>query len=198
MIFTLDNFEGPLSLLLFLTQKQEIDIFEVSLQKIMEQALQLLQSRGLDDGAEIVGAASTLLLLKSRSLLPPPEISPSEEDINSDDLRFDLVHQLIDYCRFKDVAKLLTVREEQQGVLYERGHSEQLDPKRAWESIICHSRTSRPCFNNYYLRPLRKEKISMKMCGWLPIKSSSFNSYFKLRKKSPFSSYLLLRSAVRS
>lgn len=122
-ILTLGNFEGPIDFLLHLVQKSEIDIAEISLSKITAQYMNKLREfldLHIDSGAEFVGTAATLLLLKSKVLLPKHEQEVSvEEDLG--DHRFEIIHQLIDYCRFKEVAKVLKAREEQQGTFYPRG-----------------------------------------------------------------------------
>lgn len=115
-VFALANFEGPLDFLWHLIQKSEIDICEINLQQITDQ----YSLSGLDQGAEFVGTTASLLLLKSRSLLPQHEqsISPENEEL---DPRFEIIHQLLDYCRFKDTARLLMEREKKQSSFYVRG-----------------------------------------------------------------------------
>lgn len=121
--FTLDNFEGSLDFLLHLIQKNEIDIYEISIQQVTDQYLKWLQAKSfvsVDEGAEFIGTAASLILLKSKMLLPKHEQveMPIEEEI---DPRFEIIHQLIDYCRFKDAAKALVERENQQGAFFMRG-----------------------------------------------------------------------------
>lgn len=121
-IFALENFEGPLEFLLHLIQKEEIDIYEVPIQKIMEQYVNkqnLHDAIDIDSGAEFIGIASLLLYLKSRMLLPKHEMPIDEmEDL---DPRFDIIHKLIEYCRFKDLAKDLQYLEETQSSYFGRG-----------------------------------------------------------------------------
>lgn len=125
-VFTLENFEGPLDFLLHLIYQNEIDIYEVPILKIMTQYLERQAKNGeeqeendVDSGAEFIGMASLLLFLKSRMLLPKHEQPLKlEEDA---DPRFDIIHQLIDYCRFKEAAKELSIREDQQSGYYGRG-----------------------------------------------------------------------------
>lgn len=121
-VFALENFEGPLEFLLYLIQREEIDIYEVSIQKIVQQYLerQTLHAKAdVDLGAEFIGITSLLLYLKSRMLLPKHEM-PIDEMTDLDP-RFDIIHQLLEYCRFKDVAKDLSLREEGQNAFFGRG-----------------------------------------------------------------------------
>lgn len=120
---SLDNFEGPLDFLLSLVQNNEIAICDVTLQQITEQYLEKLNSLnsdGLDTGAEFIGATAMLLLWKSKALLPVHHTSSLTED-GEPDPRFKMIQQLIEYCRFKDLAQELLQRESQQAVIYERG-----------------------------------------------------------------------------
>lgn len=121
-LFTLENFEGSLDFLLHLIQKHEIELSEISLKKITEQYIKKLEEMinpCVDSGAEFIASASFLLWLKSRMLLPKHEhpLSAEEEEY---DPRFDIIHQLLDYCRFKDAAKELTQLEMSQSSLYSR------------------------------------------------------------------------------
>src|ERR1700733_7254528 len=93
--FQLDNFTGPLDLLLYLVQKSEIAIESVFLRQITSQYLAYLnslQATRVDAGAEFVLNAASLILLKSRSLLPSDERPIAEEE--SLDPRFDMMNQV--------------------------------------------------------------------------------------------------------
>lgn len=120
--FSLENFEGSLDFLLHLIQKHEIDLCEISIKKITEQYIKKLEETMnpcVDAGAEFIASASFLLWLKSRMLLPKHEHSFSSEE-EEHDPRFDIIHQLLDYCRFKDAAKELSQLEMSQSSFYSR------------------------------------------------------------------------------
>ena len=119
--FALENFEGPLDFLLSLIQKDEIEIYEVPIQEIIHQfTLQLHdKGEGLEKGAEFIGTASYLVWLKSKMLLPSTE--PFSEEDEVEDPHFEIIHHLIDYCRFKQAAKELSSRHEKQQACYFRG-----------------------------------------------------------------------------
>ncbi|MER3544305.1 MAG: hypothetical protein C4311_06790 [Chloroflexota bacterium] len=106
-------FEGPLDLLLYLIERQELDITQVSLARVTDQYLEYLQrmeERRAGELAEFLVIAAKLLLIKSRALLPqpPPPPEPGEEDVGKE-----LVRQLAAYKRFKEVAAALRQREEE-------------------------------------------------------------------------------------
>jgi segregation and condensation protein A len=109
----LEIFEGPLDLLLYLIKKEEVDIHEVSMEKITKQYLLYINTfkmLNIDIAAEFVLMAANLMYIKSRTLLPKSE-QPPEEDSEEDDPRWDLIRQLIEYKKFKDAASFLLKRE---------------------------------------------------------------------------------------
>ncbi len=117
----LEIFEGPLDLLLYLIKRDELDIYEISLERITRQYLEYLQAfkeLNIDVAGEFVVMAANLIYLKSRSLLPADQ-QPPEEDAEEDDPRWDLIRQLIEYKKFKEAATQLQVRQlEQEQVFF--------------------------------------------------------------------------------
>ena len=102
--FQLDVFEGPLDLLLYLIRKDEIDIYHIPIQSITEQYLkylELMKILDLDIAGEFLAMAATLMQIKSRLLLPPEEREEIEEE---EDPRWELVRQLLEYKRYKEMA----------------------------------------------------------------------------------------------
>jgi segregation and condensation protein A len=105
----LEIFEGPLDLLLYLIKQDEIDIYEISLERITSQYLEYLQAfkeLNIDIAGEFIVMAANLIYLKSRSLLPVDQ-QPPDEDAAEDDPRWDLIRQLIEYKKFKEAASQL-------------------------------------------------------------------------------------------
>lgn len=121
-IFSLDNFEGPLDFLIQLIQKEELNIHHIRIQEITRQFLQKLQEwqqQRVDVGAEWVGTTAYLVWLKSKYLLPQQEKDLAhEEEIG---FRLELIDHLLDYCQFKEMAKTLSLRQEQQESCFFRG-----------------------------------------------------------------------------
>jgi segregation and condensation protein A len=118
----LEIFEGPLDLLLYLIKRDEIDIYEISIERITRQYLEYLQAfkeLKIDVAGEFVVMAANLIYLKSRSLLPVDQ-QPPEEDVEEDDPRWDLIRQLIEYKKFKEAAAQLHVRELEQERIFAR------------------------------------------------------------------------------
>ncbi len=118
----LDVFEGPLDLLLYLVKREEVDIYEVSLERITRQYLEYLDAMALlnlDIAGEFLVMAATLLYIKSRHLLPADQ-QPPEEDADEDDPRWELIRQLIEYKKFKEAAGQLEVMAIEQEKIFPR------------------------------------------------------------------------------
>ncbi len=118
----LEIFEGPLDLLLYLIKRDELDIYEISLERITRQYLEYLQAfkeLNIDVAGEFVVMAANLIYLKSRSLLPVDQ-QPPEEDVEEDDPRWDLIRQLIEYKKFKEAAAQLQSRQLEQELIFVR------------------------------------------------------------------------------
>ncbi|MFN2542828.1 MAG: ScpA family protein [Chthoniobacterales bacterium] len=120
----LEIFEGPLDLLLYLIKRDEIDIYDISLERITRQYLEYLQAfqeLNIDVAGEFVVMAANLIYLKSRSLLPVDQ-QPPEEDADEHDPRWELIRQLIEYKKFKDAAaELQRLEFVQEGIFAREG-----------------------------------------------------------------------------
>ena len=103
----LDVFEGPLDLLLHLIHKNELEITNIPIALITEQYLEylkLMKVLNLDIAGEYLLMASTLLYIKSKTLLPA---SPEEEEEEEEDPRAELVRRLLEYQKYKEAASQL-------------------------------------------------------------------------------------------
>ncbi len=101
----LEVFEGPLDLLLYLIKRDELDIYDIPIERITQQYMQyldLMKMLDLGIAGEFLVMAATLMMIKSRLLLPVEE--RPELEAEEDDPRWDLVRQLVEYKKFKDAA----------------------------------------------------------------------------------------------
>lgn len=107
----LSVFEGPLDLLLFLIRKHEIDIYDIPIGLVFDQyldALSEMQEVNLEIAGDFFVMAATLMEIKSRLLLPKQQRTLSEDEDDEDlDPRWELVHQLLEYKKFKEAAESL-------------------------------------------------------------------------------------------
>ena len=102
-------FSGPMDLLLHLVRQSEVDIHEVSIAPILDRYLEnlkVLQQLDLQDIGDFVVMASTLMEIKSRELLPNETVELEEEL----DPRDDLIRRLLEYKRYRDLARELDTR----------------------------------------------------------------------------------------
>ncbi len=116
----LPDFQGPLDLLLFLIQKNEIDIYDIPIADITEQYLgylEVINALSLDTAGDFIVMAATLLRIKSRLLLPA---QPDDEAYDEDDPRAELVRRLLEYKRYKEMAAQLQSREKERSRLHVR------------------------------------------------------------------------------
>ena len=122
----LDNFEGPLDLLLHLIRTNQIDIYDIPIALITQQYLEyieLMKELNLDTAGEFLLMAATLIQIKARTLVPRPETGTGDPE-EEEDPREALVRRLIEHQKFKAAAELLherqTVRSAQWGLADER------------------------------------------------------------------------------
>ncbi len=102
----LQNFTGPLDLLLHLIKSHEMDICDIRIFEITEQYLTVIEQMkqlDLDIAGEFLMMAATLIHIKSRMLLPLPDDGTDEEE---DDPRAELVRRLLEYQRYKEAGQL--------------------------------------------------------------------------------------------
>lgn len=122
----LPTFEGPFDLLFHLIKKAEVDIWSVSIAEITAQYLAYLQSMkelNLEIASEFLVMAATLLRLKSKLLLPRPlkeEGGGEEEELFEINSAEELFQRLEEYRSFKEAARFLARREQEQQKIYLR------------------------------------------------------------------------------
>ena len=117
----LEVFEGPLDLLLYLIKKDELDIHDIPMEKITAQYVQyldLMKMLDLNVAGEFIVMAATLMMIKSRMLLPAEDRPEMEEE--EEDPRWDLVRQLVEYKKFKDAALHLEALEARREDIFGR------------------------------------------------------------------------------
>jgi len=108
-LITLDQFRGPLTLLLHLINKEQIDILDLPIAKITAQYLdylELMRALNIAIAGEYLVMAATLMLIKSKMLLPRPEPEDPE-----DDPRLEIVRPLLQLSTIQEAAQFLDSRE---------------------------------------------------------------------------------------
>ncbi|WP_118839185.1 segregation and condensation protein A [Salinibacter ruber] len=117
----LEQFEGPMDLLLFFIKRDEIDIYDIPIARIADEYLayvRIMEEIDLDGVGDFIYMAALLINIKARMLLPSQE---ADEDGESVDPRRELVERLLEYVRFKEAADQLSTRREQRREHFVRG-----------------------------------------------------------------------------
>ena len=126
----IDNFEGPLDLLCHLIDKNKMDIYDIKINEIADQYIEYLnqmEEMNLDIASEFIIMASTLIYLKSKSLLPKQE--EAEEELTEEEL----IQRIIEYKKYKEIIKKLKVNYEENSKIF-LGNQEQIElPKKRIE-----------------------------------------------------------------
>jgi segregation and condensation protein A len=123
-------FEGPFDLLLFLIKKNEVDVYDIPVAEITHQYLEyleLMKMLDLDVAGEFIEMVATLMLIKVRMLLPR---IASGEDEEIEDPRAQLVAQLLEYQRFKEVSGDFEKLENERRRYFSRAVPEDIRNKR--------------------------------------------------------------------
>jgi segregation and condensation protein A len=100
----LENFAGPLDLLLYFIRRDEIDVYDIPIAQITAEYMEtidMMQTLNLNFAGEFILMAATLMRIKAKMLLPKPQLSDEDE---VEDPRAELVQQLLEYQRFKEMA----------------------------------------------------------------------------------------------
>ncbi len=135
----LDEFEGPLDLLIFLIRKNEVNIYDIPIARITEQYLEVIRYAtrlNLDTLTDFYLMAATLIHIKSRMLLPVDDTLDEDE---IEDPRQELITKLIEYQRFRKLSDLMEEKEEELEYTLERRSIQPVlpfdDEEEMWEQI---------------------------------------------------------------
>ena len=118
----LPQFEGPFDLLLFFIERDELSIHDIPIYKITNDFLdyiQHLERLNIEVASEFILVAATLMRIKAKMLLPRKDV---DEQGNEIDPRQELVQQLLEYKRCKDVVEILKEMESNRSLRYTRGN----------------------------------------------------------------------------
>ena len=150
----LDNYYGPLDLLLHLVKETEVDITAIALARACEQYIAFLSAmerRDIDLSGNFLALASQLLLIKSRTIAPP-ELTPGAEGEEAEeeegDASLELIKKLLDYKRFKDRARTLDLMMTERAQKFGRPHiklegeteQEPLRNLELWDLVLLYSK----------------------------------------------------------
>ena len=109
--FKINDFEGPLDLLLHLIKESKMDIMDIQIEVITKQYIDFLDKQekmNLEVSSEYLVLASELIEIKSKLLLPNNKVDEDSEEV---DPRDELVNRLLEYQAYKDITKVLQEKE---------------------------------------------------------------------------------------
>ncbi len=124
----LQQFEGPLDLLLYLIRKEEMDIFNINIVEITKQYfdfIKLMKEFDLEVAGDFIAMASTLIHIKSKMLLP--QYDENGEVLDQEDPRRELVQKLLEYEKYKEASKSLYERPLLNRDVWARGLREKIE-----------------------------------------------------------------------
>jgi segregation and condensation protein A len=134
--FKLNEFEGPLDLLLFLIKKNEVNIYDIPIAEITEQYLRYIayaEALDLEEASEFHAMAAMLLYIKSRMLLPGEVYDDEDEDP-----RRELIERLVEYQKIKKLSALMEEKEKETEWVMERKKLQKALPfadEDLWEQV---------------------------------------------------------------
>lgn len=132
----LEQFEGPLGLLLYLIRKEEMDIYDIPIQTIAQQYLEYIRQMkqiDLEKAGDFIAMAATLIQIKAKMLLP--SYDEDGEEIENEDPRKPLVQRLLEYQKFQDAGKQLYDRPLLNRDVWKRGGKEEV-PQEEGDLVI--------------------------------------------------------------
>lgn len=118
---TIDNFEGPLDLLLHLVKESNVDIFDISIVEITDKYLEYIkkeESLNINISSSYLVMAAELMYLKSKSLLPSLN---KEEESEEEITRETLINKLLEYKKYKELTPRFKELEEERRKIYIKG-----------------------------------------------------------------------------
>src|SRR3954462_3121502 len=118
----LPQFEGPFDLLLFFIERDELDIYNIPITRIINDFLAYIhgqESLNIELSSEFILFISTLMRIKAKMLLPRKEIDAQGNEI---DPRQELIDKILEYKKYKEAAAELAVQEAERMLLVKRGN----------------------------------------------------------------------------
>ncbi len=115
---TIDNFSGPLDLLLHLVKESNIDVLDIKIEEITDKYLTYIKSQkdlNINISSSYLVLSAELMYLKSKSLLPQ---SKNTEEDEEEITREKLINKLLEYKKYKEVTSVFKTLEEERGKIY--------------------------------------------------------------------------------
>lgn len=163
--FRIDDFEGPLDLLLHLIKESKMDIMNIEIELITKQYMDFLKEQekmDLEISSEYLVLASELLEIKSKMLIPNNKIEEEEE---VEDPREELVNRLLEYQAYKDITKVLQEKENLRKDIYTKAPEDIHNYLDESGEIVCDASLDDliEAFQKYYQRKMQEKPLKTKV-----------------------------------
>lgn len=125
-VVKIDEFSGPLDLLLHLIKLNDVDIYDISIEKITDQYLEYInqmEKLDINVASEYLGMAAELMLIKSSLLLPDNKDKIEDENNEEDISRDNLINRLVEYQKYKELTNDLKELEKKRHDVYTKAPS---------------------------------------------------------------------------
>ncbi len=156
----IENFEGPLDLLLYFIRRDELNIYDIPIASITEEFMNTIEEMkklNIQIAGDFIVMASTLMRIKSKMLLPRPELDEDDEII---DPRKELVDQLLIYSQFKESADTLNAFAEDRSHVFAKGNNMNVtDAPEEGQASVGFLNTMEICLNHFL--ELEREPIHL-------------------------------------
>ena len=180
MVFTIDDFEGPLDLLLHLIKEDNIDICDISIARITEQYLDYIikmQNMNLDIASSYLVMAAELIEFKSKSLLPNVNIEEVTEEFKEE-----IVNKLYDYKEYKEFSEELKHLASERSLMFDKAPSD------------CHEFVSYDEYKNIGNAVVKSKDYVV--VTFLSILDLARNNEIKIEQENNFSDIYLLGGTI--
>ena len=190
----INEFEGPLDLLLHLVKISNIDIYDININEITDQYfsyIHQMEELNIDIASEYLVMAATLMEIKSKSLLPKVKEDPLEEEEEEEVTRENLIEKLIEYQKYKEITKDFKKLEHHRREIYTKAPSNlnEISPQKlvpdenatidnlveAWEKFLLRKNMEKPITTR-----VTTKEYSVKR------RKSDIVSFLKTKKKDEF------------
>jgi len=184
-----EQFEGPLDLMLFLIQKNELDISTVSIHKITDQYLQyceLIKDLNFDSASEFLVMAATLIHLKSKRLLPQDDLNQNKIDTNENEILSEeqLVQRLLEYQKFQKAAQTIQKLPQKNVDVFTRPNVPPPEKQTVWKELDLTELTV--VFQTILKKSRKRQKVIIREPTSIPEKIMELAKILKVGKLVEF------------
>ena len=193
--FKINDFEGPLDLLLHLIKKSKMDIMDIEIEAITQQYMDFLNEQekmNLEVSSEYLVLAAELLEIKSHMLIPNNKDDALEDEV--DDSKMQLINRLLEYQAYKNITKMLQEKEKLRREIYTKAPEDIKSYMDEDKEIHCTATLDdlMEAFQKYYQRKIESKPLNTKVTvKEISVSSRIYDIKRLLKKKQKISFFEL-------